>query len=437
MHRLYGTLLLVLTICSAAHAEFSYPLSPGNYRLYYADDVRDQIRTCTLSFSLINDVPSIAGDEVLYAASNPSGLAAYGDTLVWVENGTSLYRGPKDAATAKSLLNGSLGGYAKDVIVRGGAIYITDCNLNGYFGVSKIDLSGTTMGQVRAPLGFPKGIEKVAMNYLVRTTSDQVYAFPFNGGPTQLLTTLTSGGLDITVADTSLVWGVASGGTVTIYKKSLGGGGTSIMLFSSFGEETRYMDTVDNRIFAGFTWGASSYLGTVGVRGGAGAHGEARLISLTPNTGLRGLVVEKFNMVKNDFDGDGIADRSVYYPATGQWYVYGTATGFYTDQFGYPGTIPVPGDYDGDGTTDYGIFDNTTGTWQLFRSSLGYYSYMTAASIGTIPAVSDYDNDGKSDLAVFRPSTGKWHIIGSKRGYFEDQFGNAFMIPVDTQTRAQ
>ena len=274
------------------------------------------------------------------------------------------------------------------------------------------------------------------MNYLVRTSVDQVFSIPFNGGPTQFLTSVGSGGYDITVADTSLVWGVSDGSIVTVFKKSLGGGGVSTPVFMVFASEVRYLDTIDNRIIAGFIANGKSLFGMEGVRGPAGAHGDFRLIALTQNNGLRGFVVEKLNLVKNDFDGDGIADRSVYYPATGQWYIFGTATGFYTDQFGYPGTIPVPGDYDGDGTTDYGVFNPATGVWQLFRSSLGYYT-TTFGAAGMMPSISDYDNDGKSDICLYNPPDGRWYIQGSLRGYFEDQFGNTYMIPVDTQTRTQ
>ena len=428
--------LAFLIAASSALAQFTYPLWPAVYRIYYADDVRDQIRACTLSFGMIYDVPSISSDEYLYDASNPSGLVACGDTLYWLESRTTVYRGKKDASAAKSSLITGLGGYARDLILRGGALYISDATQGSAYGILKADLSGNRVGFMRGASNA-EGIEKVAMNYLVRDDGNLlIYSYNFNTGATQVLTTAEAGGFDITVADTSLVWAVASGGSVRISKRSLGGGGTISQLYNGSGDEARYLDALDNRIFLGFTSGGSSLLGLCGVRGASGYHGAPRSVTLMANTGLRGFVVEKLNMVKNDFDGDGIADRSVYYPATGQWYIFGTATGFYTDQFGYPGTIPVPGDYDGDGTTDYGIFDPATGVWQIFRSSLGYYT-VTFGSAGMMPSISDYDNDGRSDICLYNPPNGKWHIIGSTRGYFEDQFGNTYMIPVDTQTKTQ
>ena len=441
MKRFAFACLLALMLGSEAHAQFDYPLSPATYRIYYADDIRDQIRTCTLTFSPLNDAPWITADELLYTANNPAGLASCGDDLYWVETGAgAVYRGKKDASVIKTSIVIGLGSYGGDLLLRGGALYIADAAQGGKWGILKADLSGNRVGFANIPVGVgnPDGIEKAAMNFLVKDyVTRNIYSFNFNTGATQLLTTIEAGGFDMTVADTSLVWAVSSGGSVEILKRSLGGGGAISQLYSGACDEARYLDALDNRIFLGFTFGANSYLGVCGVRGiWGGSRGIARNVTLTPNTGLRGFVVEKLNMVKNDFDGDGLADRSVYYPATGQWYIYGTATGFYTDQFGYPGTIPVPGDYDGDGTTDYGIFDPATGVWQIFRSSLGYYTTIFGGA-GMMPSISDYDNDGKSDICIYNPPTGRWYIQGSLRGYFEDQFGNAFMIPVDTQTRTQ
>ena len=440
MKRLVGVFAF-LVAASSALAQFTYPLSPATYRIYYADDVRHQIRTCTISFSPVNDAPWITGDEVLYAASNPRGVASCGEYLYWLEDRNILYRGKKDVSVAKTQIITGLGGFAEDLIVRGGAAYISAASQSGTWGTLKVDLStGARAGFVRITGGSDAaGIEKAAMNYLVKEYGSQnIYSYNFNTGTTQLLSTAIGGGaIDITVADTSLVWGVSSGGTILIYKRSLGGGGAITPLYSGVGDEARYMDSIDNRIFMGFTTGGNSYMAVCGVRGTmSGSRGLSRNVNLTPNTGLRGFVVEKNNLVKNDFDGDGIADRSVYYPATGQWYIFGTATGFYTDQFGYPGTIPVPGDYDGDGTTDYGVFNPATGVWQLFRSSLGYYT-TTFGAAGMMPSISDYDNDGKSDICLYNPPDGRWYIQGSLRGYFEDQFGNTYMIPVDTQTRTQ
>ena len=429
--------VLSLSFALNALAQFRYPASPGAYRIYYADSVDGQIRTSVISFSPTDDSAAVYQHVSLYAANSPSGLTSSGEYLYWIETGSSVYRGRKDGSEGKVQLVSGLGGYAEDLIIRGGALYITDAYQPGGYGTLSTDLSGNVLRTVYAGANNPNGIERAAMNYLVRDSGNRILSYSFATGATQHLSTVGAGGIDITVADTNLVWTESNGSLVFALKRSLGGGGTSTILYTGGGNEVRYMDALDNRIFFGFISAGGSYLGTVGVRGTMGANqGRPQSLFINAGIGIRGLVVERNNLTKNDFDGDGIADRSVYYPATGQWYIFGTATGFYTDQFGYPGTIPVPGDYDGDSITDYGVFNPASGVWQLFRSSLGYTT-TTFGGAGMMPSISDYDNDGKSDICLYNPPTGRWYIRGSLRGDFEDQFGNAFMIPVDTQTKPQ
>ena len=437
MKRLLAFCLLLAAMTGPSFAQFAYPSWPSTYRLYYADYVSNTINTAIISFSPYTDAMNIYEHQSLYAANRPKGLIAAGADLFWIENGTTVYRGRKDGSAAKSSIVSGLGGFADDLVLRGGALYISDAYRNDVYCILKADLLGQTIQTFKLPGTELKGLEKAAMNLLAFNYLDNaVYSINFNTGATTLLTKVSTTSFDVTVVDTNLIWSQESGGSIYIYKRSLGGGGASNVLFTSLGTSVRYMDSLDNRVFFGFSILGSSYLGSVGVRGSVGGRGVSNLSRVVLSTGLQGIVVERLNQVKNDFDGDGLADRSVYYPATGQWYIFGTATGFYTDQFGYPGTIPVPGDYDGDGITDYGVFDPATGVWQIFRSSLGYYT-TTFGGAGMMPSISDYDNDGKSDICLYNPPDGKWYIIGSTRGYFEDQFGNMFMIPVDTQTKPQ
>ena len=42
-----------------------------------------------------------------------------------------------------------------------------------------------------------------------------------------------------------------------------------------------------------------------------------------------------------------------------------------TQQFGWPGAVPVPADYDGDGKTDVAVLDRLAFVWYIWESSTG------------------------------------------------------------------
>ena len=342
MRRFFTACLFLLGGSSPLFAQFDYPSWPSVYRIYYADSVSNTISTAVVSLDPVNDSLNISANRILYAAGNPAGIVACGEDLYWIERTSgAVYRGRKDGSTSKSLIVSGIGGLARDLVLRGGALYISYVYRNGQWGMVKADLSGNIVQQFLAGGYEPTGMEKAAMNLLVSTTGG-IHSINFNTGSTTLLTSVQS--YDITVVDTSLVYTVSSGGQIYLFKRSLGGGGAASLLGSWGLTGAGHMDSVDNHVFLGLTGGYQSWLGVVGVRENVGSRGSIQVGRLLFSIGLNGLVVERLNQVKNDFDGDGLADRSVYYPATGQWYVFGTATGFYTDQFGYPGTIPVPGD---------------------------------------------------------------------------------------------
>jgi hypothetical protein len=67
---------------------------------------------------------------------------------------------------------------------------------------------------------------------------------------------------------------------------------------------------------------------------------------------------------------------AIYRKATGEWFIFGTATGFRTIVFGAPaasglGDIPVPADFDGDGRADIAVRRNATAEWFVLQSSSG------------------------------------------------------------------
>lgn len=121
-----------------------------------------------------------------------------------------------------------------------------------------------------------------------------------------------------------------------------------------------------------------------------------------------------------DFDGDRKSDISVNRPASGNWYILGSSTGFTGVQWGTSTDILTPADYDGDGKTDVAVF--RSGAWYILGSSSGFRAISFGQS-GDIPQPGDFDGDGKADISVFRPSTGAWYRLNSEDDSF---FGMTF-----------
>jgi hypothetical protein len=133
-----------------------------------------------------------------------------------------------------------------------------------------------------------------------------------------------------------------------------------------------------------------------------------------------------------DFDGDGRKDLAVYRPTTGEWFIFGSITGFQTRLFGAPsasglGDIPVPADYDGDGKTDMAIYRQATGEWFIFGTATGFQTRLFGApavsGLGDTPVPADFDGDGKADMAIYRKATGEWFIFGTATGFQTRLFG--------------
>ena len=140
----------------------------------------------------------------------------------------------------------------------------------------------------------------------------------------------------------------------------------------------------------------------------------------------------QINKTRFDFDGDGIADISIFRPINGQWWYQRSLNNTVTAlQFGTSTDKPVPADYDGDGKTDIAIFRPSTGEWFVLRSSnLSFYSVPFGVSTDK-PAPGDFDGDGFADVAVFRASEGTWYISKSSGGTQISQWGGAGDVPVN------
>ena len=126
-----------------------------------------------------------------------------------------------------------------------------------------------------------------------------------------------------------------------------------------------------------------------------------------------------------DYDGDGMADLSIYRPSEGAWYVLpATGDGVIVRSFGMSSDRIVPADFDGDGRTDIAVYRPTNGTWYAINSSTGTVSITPFGMNGDLPMPADYDGDRRADLAVFRPSNGVWYRLNSSNSAFvATQFG--------------
>ena len=122
-----------------------------------------------------------------------------------------------------------------------------------------------------------------------------------------------------------------------------------------------------------------------------------------------------------DYDGDGIADPSVYDKKTGNWFIRASSTatlfGGQPQPWGSSDAEPVPGDYDGDGKTDLAVYVPSQSLWYIRKSSNGQLFGGAAINWGGGVAVpADYDGDGLTDIATYDGSQGLWYIRKTSNG---------------------
>lgn len=152
--------------------------------------------------------------------------------------------------------------------------------------------------------------------------------------------------------------------------------------------------------------------------------------ALASVTGFGGL---GFESVIADLDGDGKADPTVYSAESGTW-LYRRSTQNYVPEgltgLGDVGYAPVPGDYDGDRKTDLAIYQEESGSW-FMRTANGEVLYVWLGGPGYQPVYGDYDGDSRIDPAVYRASDGSWLVKMSKSGLIcGATSGGPDMVPV-------
>ena len=137
-------------------------------------------------------------------------------------------------------------------------------------------------------------------------------------------------------------------------------------------------------------------------------------------------------VASSDFDGDGVADKAVFRPGTGAWFVKeSNGSGDLSVQWGASGDVPAAGNYAGDARADFAVFRPSDGAWYV-RSAEGVNQPSVQwGTSGDVAVPGQYGGDTRTDLAVWRPSNGTWFVRTAEGTLLPSvQWGTAGDIPV-------
>lgn len=131
-----------------------------------------------------------------------------------------------------------------------------------------------------------------------------------------------------------------------------------------------------------------------------------------------------------DYDGDNLADLTVFRPSNRVWYTK-TTQNFTSGEFGIATDEAVPADYDGDAKTDIAVWRPENGTWYWINSSSNTFSVLQWGQNGDVPVAGNAAWDKRAPFTVYRPSTGTWYRLeGSTYRINVLQFGSPGDVPL-------
>lgn len=121
------------------------------------------------------------------------------------------------------------------------------------------------------------------------------------------------------------------------------------------------------------------------------------------------------NVYIAELNGDGRSDVFLYNPTTGLWFTCisignGTAGFTYTTGGWRTGFVILQSDFDGDNRTDFLLHDPAVGTFfKAITRGNGVFAYSTGEwAPGWVPLVVELNGDAHDDVFLYNPTTGEW-----------------------------